>query len=103
MDHRGEGGGEREPRGEWRGENGRRGRAEIGRKIGTKKPSEGKKASEREDGWAYGQTEIRQRGSVWIHQKIGKGSTGECSAQSGIGRCAREVTTHGIGVTKPYR
>ena len=36
-------------------------------------------------------------------EKIGKGGTGECSGQSGIGRCAREVITHGIGVTKPYR
>ena len=70
-------------------ENGRRGQAGSRHAIiGGKKPWEGGKASERGKGRAFGQTGSRQLGSAWAKKKFGKGGTGECYAQSGMGRCA---------------
>ena len=81
MDH----GGGREPQGKRRRENRRRGKAGSRRKIGGKKPSEGTKASEQEHRQAFGQTGSPRQGSAWTQQKVGKGGSGECSVQSGMG------------------
>ena len=53
-----------------------------------------------EFGWSIEQTGSRQQGSVGSPRKIGEGDTGEYSVRGGIGRIAREVTTHGTGETE---
>ena len=71
--------------------------------ISGKKPLEGKKAPERENGQFFGQSESQRRGSAWSKKKIGHGDTGECSARGDVGRRAQEVTTQGTRGIEPDR
>ena len=78
MEHRGRRGGD--PRRERRVENGQRVRFVSGRYIGSKKPSEGTKASEWKIGGVSGQTVIQRQGSTWNNPKLVSGGADECSA-----------------------
>ena len=82
--------GQQDPRRGQRGNNGRCGRDRIGRAIRRKKTSEGTKASDQENGRAFGQMESQRRGSAWIQREMERETLGiaPCGVEWG-GACER--------------